>query len=79
MPDREWKLGEDLITSDNLLDGITFDDLILAVHCNCPVINRQAVHSTLNEILAIRKEDMDFLLENNIERIMEEARKGRKT
>ena len=34
MPEREWKLGEDLVTSDSLLDGLTFDDLILAVHCN---------------------------------------------
>ena len=30
--EREWKLGEDLSTCDNLLDGVTFDDLILAVH-----------------------------------------------
>ena len=31
MSEREWKLGKDLVTSDNLLDGLTFDDLILAV------------------------------------------------
>ena len=77
MPDREWKLGEDLITSDNLLDGITFDDLILAVHHNSPEINEGSVYAALNQMLAIRRQDMRFLLKNNMEAIMEEARKGR--
>ena len=27
--EREWRLGKDLYPEDNLLDGITFDDLIL--------------------------------------------------
>lgn len=75
--DREWKLGVDLSTCDNLLDGITFDDLILAVHCNCRDINRMAVHQQLSEILAQRRQDMVHLLERNIETIMAEARKGR--
>lgn len=77
MPEREWRLGEDLVTSDNLLDGLTFDDLILAVHCNCPVINRTAVYRELSEMLASRKQDMMYLLEKNIDTIMAEARKGR--
>ena len=75
--DREWKLGVDLSTCDNLLDGITFDDLILAVHCNCREINRMAVHQQLSEILAQRRQDMVHLLERNIETIMAEVRKGR--
>ena len=69
--------GVDLSTCDNLLDGITFDDLILAVHCNCRDINRMAVHQQLSEILAQRRQDMVHLLEQNIETIMAEARKGR--
>ena len=75
--DREWKLGVDLSACDNLLDGITFEDLILAVHCNCRDINRMAVHQQLSEILAQRRQDMVHLLEQNIETIMAEARKGR--
>ena len=75
--DREWKLRVDLSTCDNLLDGITFDDLILAVHCNCREINRMAVHQQLSEILAQRRQDLVHLLERNIETIMAEARKGR--
>lgn len=77
MPDRKWKLGEDLSTCDNLLDGMTFDDLILAVHCNCRDITPNAVRKELMEIFASRKQDMIYLLEMNMDEIMAEARNGR--
>ena len=77
MPERQWKLGKDLSTCDSLLDGLTFDDLILAVHCNCRSITPAAVRSELKEMLASRKQDLEFLLERNMEEIMAEARKGR--
>ena len=75
--EREWKLGVDLSTHDNLLDGVTFDDLILAVQCNCPVINRATVHTELNRILSSRTQDMMHLLQNNMEEIMKAAKQGR--
>lgn len=77
MQDREWTLGKDLVTSDSLMDGLTFDDLILAVHCNCRTIDRVAVQVELNRILTTRRQDMMFLLEKNMDVIMAEARKGR--
>lgn len=77
MEDRNWRIGDDLSTSDNLLDGVTFDELILTVHCNCPVLNPEAVRKSLNEILSIRMQDMAYLLERNIDVIIAEARKGR--
>lgn len=77
MPEREWKLGDDLVTGDNLLDGMTFDDLILTVHCNCRAITPESVRKELREMLESRKEDMMFLLEKNMDAIMAEARKGR--
>ena len=77
MPDRKWKLGEDLSTCDNLLDGMTFDDLILAVHCNCRDITPTAVRKELMEIFASRKQDMIYLLEMNLDEIKGEASKGR--
>ena len=77
MPDREWTLGKDLVTSDSLMDGLTFDDLIWAVHCNCRTIDRVAVQMELNRILTTRRQDMMFLLEKNMDAIMAEARKGR--
>lgn len=76
MSDRAWKLGDDLIISDNLLDGLTFDELILTVHHNCRIITPEAVRAELEEILAGRKQDMMFLLEQNMNTIIAEARKG---
>ncbi len=76
-PERIWKLGDDLSTKDNLLDGLTFDDLILAVHCNCRVVTRAAVHAELNHMLASRRQDMNFLLEKNMDAIIAAALKGR--
>lgn len=75
--ERNWKLGDDMFVSDNLLDGITFDDLILTVHYNCSKITKQAVKKELKEILAIHMQDMEFLLENNIDKIIEMASKNR--
>ena len=77
MSDKAWKLGEDLVTSDNLLDGLTFDDLILAVHHNCRIITPETVCAELDEILTGRKQDMMFLLEQNMDVTMAEAKKGR--
>ena len=75
--DKEWRLGVDISRYDNLLDGVTFDDLILAVHCNCRRICPSAVRAELRSILEQRKEDMQYLLECNLEQIMTEAQKGR--
>lgn len=74
---RSWKLGDDLNIADNLLDGITFNDLIVAVHCNCREITPEAVQKELDEIMDGRLADMRFLLENNMKAIILEARKGR--
>lgn len=75
--ERKWKLGDDLDRYDDLLYGITFDDLILAVHCNCHKITPEAVLREAREILDIRMQDYRFLLENNLDAIIEEAKKGR--
>jgi len=75
--ERSWTLGDDLITSDNLLDGVTFDDLILAVHCSSREVNRASVHAELSEILATRKQDMMFLVEKNMDAIIRAAKEGR--
>ena len=69
--DRAWKLGGDLIPSDNILDGFTFDDIILAVRCNCRTVDRAAVLKTAREILEMRMEDYNYLLRNNLDRIVQ--------
>ena len=75
--EKKWKLGDDIDFNDNLLDGFSFYDLILAVHCNCEHITPKAVRRTVAEILEQRMQDYRFLLENNIEEIMAAAKKGR--
>lgn len=75
--ERKWKLGDDVCKQDNLLDDITFDDIILAVHCNCKEITPEAVRKEFKEFLEMRMADTEFLLENNIAEIIAEAKKGR--
>lgn len=75
--EREWKLGADLFSEDSLLDGLTFDDLILAVHCNCRTVTPAGVRKQLQEMLAGRLQDMNYLLENNMDAIMASAMEGR--
>lgn len=77
MAERRWRLGEDLVTSDNLLDGLTFDDLILAVQCNSRDITPSSVYSELAEMVEGRTQDMMFLVNQNMDAIMAEARRGR--
>ena len=75
--ERNWLLGDDLAACDNLLDGITFDDIITQVHCNCRNIKPDAVRKEVDDLLKLRLADMRELLERNIDKIAEEARKGR--
>lgn len=75
--ERVWKLGEDLAAQDSLLDGLTFDDLILTVHCNCRTVTPAGVRKQLDDMLEGRLQDMKFLLENNMDAIMASAMEGR--
>ena len=73
MDERKWKLGDDCIASDAILDPITFDDLILAVRCNCQQITPDAILREAKEFLEIRLEDFWFLVKNNIQEIIDAA------
>lgn len=66
----DWKLGKDMIPSDTILDPVTFDDLILALKCNCERITPDAVIIQATEIVNQRLEDWKYLIENNIDEIM---------
>lgn len=65
-----WKLGKDMLTSDTILDPVTFDDLILALKCNCERITPDAVIIQATEIINQRLEDWKYLIENNIDEII---------
>ena len=75
--ERQWTLGEDLVVSDNLLDPVTFEELITTVRCNCKVITPEAVRSEMIHIMKMRNTDMAVLLENSMAAIISEAKKGR--
>jgi len=72
--EKQWKLGIDLHINDNLLDGITFHEIITAVQHNCPVIKELTVRHQVLSILNDRITDMRFLCENNMEAIITAAK-----
>ena len=77
MTERKWKLNEDMHQNDCILDPVTFEQVITALHCNERVIDRLAVYKVAREILASRIQDFEYLIQNNINEIIAEAAKGR--
>lgn len=76
---KEWTLGGDLCRQDNLLDQITFDDIITVVKCSCKKVDRFTVKNQLKAFLAMRMTDMWDLFEINVDKIIEiveEERRG---
>ena len=73
----KWVLGEDMNVIDNIFDSITFLDLITAVHCNSRKITPDAVWRELKRFVEQRCEDTKYLVEKNMEQIMNIAREGR--
>ena len=65
-----WKLGKDMLTSDAILDPVTFDDLILALKCNCECITPDAIIIQTTAIINQRLEDWKYLIENNMDEII---------
>ena len=72
-----FKLGIDLDEDDDLLDSIAFKDVILHVHCSARAINDRTIREMVHSMVLQRIEDMNELLDRNLDKIAEEARKGR--
>lgn len=68
-----WKLGDDLSLCDNILDPVTFDDIVTAVRLNEKVVNKEAVLKTAQALIDSRMRDFSSLLENNINEIINMA------
>ena len=71
-PRPKWKLGQDLITGDTILDSVTFDDLIHELKCSYRKehINEYLVRREMQDILDRRFKDVEFLLKNNMDEII---------
>lgn len=77
IPERQWKLGQDLFPGDSLLDGFTFEDVITVFKSNCPNLTLGEAKKELRELVDSRLEDMYFLFEKNYEKMLEIARSRR--
>lgn len=75
--EEKWRLGEGLSAEDNMLDSITFADVILAVHHNCREITPEAIRKEVFDFAEMRLDDMKYLMEKNLDVIAMEAMKGR--
>ena len=77
MYEPKWKLGEDLHEDDAIFDQITFNDIILALHCGERVIDEKAVIRVANRITDERLQDFQYLIRNNMNEIIAKAKEGR--
>ncbi len=77
MNEDKWKLGLGQTTSDSVMDGFTFDDLITAIQSNCKEITEDDVWEQAMSIIRGQMEDMKYLIETNMEQIINAAFAGR--
>jgi hypothetical protein len=59
------------------LSGQAVDDMHTAVHHNAKVIDEGAVYRVIADILDSRMQDFEYLIKNNMNEIIAEAKKGR--
>lgn len=62
---------------DNLMDGLSLNDLITMVYSNEPVINSQAVSKCFEELVKSIVIDARAILKSKMNFIIKEANRGR--
>lgn len=73
----EWKLGIDLLRNDSVLDGFTFEQLIISLRSGSKKVDEAEIRKVAKEMLDIQLEDMNYLIDNNINEIIEAVLEGR--
>ena len=63
----------------NLIDGLTFDCLLLEIHCNIKDINPETVRKQFNEDLNERILEAQSIFESNLNNIVKQAKKERES
>ena len=61
------KLNEQINRHDDLLSGITYDDLITAVQSNEPEVTEQAIMKALEVMISDNLKDCRYLVKQNME------------
>lgn len=69
-----FELGVDMTVHDDILSGITFEELIVTLQCNCQEITPESIRETYLSIANIRLTDARAVLDRNIHNIMEAAK-----
>lgn len=77
MIERKWKLGEDVSRQDSVLDGFTFEQLIISLRSGSKKVDEAEIRKVAKEMLDIQLEDMNYLIDNNINEIIEAVIEGR--
>ncbi len=73
----EWKLGIDLLRNDSVLDGFTFEQLIISLRSGSKKVDETEIRKVAKEMLDIQLEDMNYLIDNNINEIIEAVLEGK--
>lgn len=74
--ERTYTLGVDIFNCDDILAGISFDDLIMSLQ-HTGYVDTAVAKRALKEMLEKNVEDMWFLFERNVNAIIAEAVEGR--
>ena len=61
-----------------IIDPLCFDTLLLELHCNCPELDEAAVIKQFEEDLDSRIEEARLVLSDNLQGILNKAKKNRK-
>ena len=78
--EKQFKLGVDLHESEDLLSGFTFEGVIDMCYSNLGTdperVTKAAVRKEISELLDAQMKDFRFLLENNLDEIVNRVRGG---
>jgi hypothetical protein len=61
----------------NLIEGLTFETLLLEVHCNLPIIDAKTIKAQFEEDLMGRVEEAKRIFAANLKAIVKQAKKER--
>jgi len=77
-----WKnidLKDNYERSQNMLDGYSFETLLLEISCNIKDINKETIKKQFTEVLEIKIETAKEIFNDNLDNILKEALEYRNT